>query len=516
MTVLVKSRLIRFIKVSATIFVMSIARKAAKGAFVVFLMILLTSIFSYLLRLLLARNLTQQEYGLVYAVFALFGLLSILQHLGLNESLVKHIAEYRIKKALARIKGSIILVLILQLSTAFILALLGWLLSGWLAANYFKMPEAAAVIRIYAISILLSPLELVFIYTFQGFQRMNIYSIVNFLRMLFILVSSALLLKAGTGVLSAPMAYVLVYVLPFVVYWPLLVKKVFKSFRRVKAVMDGQLVKSLVSYGIPVMITAAASIVITYTDTIMLTYYRSLEEVALYNAAMPTSRMLWMIAQAMTIVLFPLSAELWIKNKQYLRQGLAHLYKYSALLVLPFSLVVFVNAKLILRIFFGQQYEEGAFVLMALSAGAIFYTIALINTSVINGMGRPKANTAIAWTASIANFFGNWLLIPKYGIKGASISTVAAFALMFLLTQLYIKKYLKARTPVLYWLKTFFSAILFLATALVLRRALKMPALSEAIVVLIAAGIVYTAAAFALRLVSIAEIKKAVAGAFIK
>ena len=63
----------------------------------------LANLFGYLLRILLARNLTVAEYGLVYAVMALFGLVSILVHWGLGEALTRESAL--VTGTVARVRG---------------------------------------------------------------------------------------------------------------------------------------------------------------------------------------------------------------------------------------------------------------------------------------------------------------------------------------------------------------------------------------------------------------------------
>ena len=54
----------------------------------------------------------------------------------------------------------------------------------------------------------------------------------------------------------------------------------------------------------------------------MLTYFRSLEEVGIYNVVLPTVMILAFFSHAIYHVFFPMVSELWSKNlKDRLRQG---------------------------------------------------------------------------------------------------------------------------------------------------------------------------------------------------
>ena len=72
-------------------------KKMVGGVAIVFLAGFFTALVAYLVRILLARNLSADNFGLIYAVLAAFGLLSVFQTLGLNEALVKYVSEFLAK-----------------------------------------------------------------------------------------------------------------------------------------------------------------------------------------------------------------------------------------------------------------------------------------------------------------------------------------------------------------------------------------------------------------------------------
>ena len=76
----------------------SYTKSAVKGATVVLIISLVAAFLGYIVRFMLARNLTVEEFGLFYAVFAFLGLIGIFKSLGFDKALVKFIPEFIHKK----------------------------------------------------------------------------------------------------------------------------------------------------------------------------------------------------------------------------------------------------------------------------------------------------------------------------------------------------------------------------------------------------------------------------------
>jgi O-antigen/teichoic acid export membrane protein len=481
-------------------------RKAIASTLTVFLLGAGASLVGYLLRLLIARRLGPQEYGLVYAVMALFGLFSLFQHLGLGEALVRAIAEYRIKGKPASIKGAILTTLGIQFVTAALLAGAGVLLADWLAASYFHAPAAAELVRLYAIAILLSPLDIVFLAIFQGWQRTDLFSLVNFLRMAFILLATLALFALGLGAKAPILAYSIVYVLSLAIYYPLFATQVFPQFAHIRAALSRDEFRALVRYGLAVMMTSAAGLIIAYTDTTLLTALRPLEEVGQYNAALPTARVLWLIAQSLAIVLFPLATELWLKKPHYLRQGIELLYRYVALIIVPAALVILAFPELALRLLFGPAFEPAAPALRILAAAAILFTFSSVNSSVLSGIGKPQANSAITWVAAAANAIGNLLLIPRLGVAGSAIATLISFAFMLVLSTAVLRRHIAFSVPWAGWLKALLAGAAFIGIVTLVKRGLGLPVWPEVMLSLGLGTLAYVGLIFALRAVRIGEL----------
>jgi len=482
-------------------------KKVVVGGSLVFVFTVLAAFFGYLIRLVIARNLNPVEFGLVYSIFATFGLFSIFQHLGLNEALVKYLAEFKVHRQLGKIKSAMVFTVVFQLATAFILAAVFWILAPWLAENYFRNQLAVGGVRLYALAIFLSPIENFFFSVFRGYQKPFWYSAANLARMVFIFVATIILLSFSKTITSPILAYVLVYSISFFVYLPYFFKKMFPQFFKIKLDKFNIIAKKLVLFGIPVIIASAASTVISYTDTVLITYFKTLNDVAIYSAAIPTAGLLWFFGSSLAIVLLPLSSEMWKrKHGHLLSEGINLLYKYGIIIVVPFVVLMAVFPELILRILFGAQYSAGATVLMILSVAALFFTIGQINIALLSGIGKPKINARIAIIAAISNFASNLVLIPLLGISGAATSTAIAFAIIGILGSIQLKKEIRFKFPVSAWIKTAICAALFLVVVLVMKNILSMGFVAKIIISLVIGLLVYGLLILATRTVSFEEI----------
>ena len=82
---------------------MGYKEKAIKRAGIVFVISIIAAFIGYLIRMVLARELTPADYGLFFAAFTLFKFSGLFWKLGLDEALIKYIPDFQVKKKLEQI-----------------------------------------------------------------------------------------------------------------------------------------------------------------------------------------------------------------------------------------------------------------------------------------------------------------------------------------------------------------------------------------------------------------------------
>jgi len=481
------------------------AEHIVKGSTFVFLIAILSNFIGYLIRIFLARSLTPQDYGLVYAALSLFGLLNIFRNMGFSDTLRKKIPEYLVKKNYVKIKSSIILTFIIQFTYMFAIFLLIVVLGPYFSEEIFNSLKGMNVIIFIALSGLLMVIYNILISTFQGLQKIKLYTTLNLfvylLRFIFIIIFIPF------GVLALPYSYVITAVIISFLSF-ILFKYQFPNIAQAKIKITRKFSKEIFYFSTPLMIGYIASAVVTNIDTVLLSFFRSLEEVALYQIALPMANILLLVVGSVVIVLMPLISELWTKRKlKTIRIILGLLTKALFLIIIPLALIFITFPENAISMLFGEIYIPASQALQILSVAMIISTMGYIFSSVIIGIGKPFLNTKIAFLVMFANILSNLILIPLFGIKGAAVSMIISNFVGFLLTSIFSIKYTGFTMQWFNMAKIVTGGLLMLAVISIIKTVLIMNPWIELIISLLSGFFVYTLFIFLTRAITRDELK---------
>ena len=430
--------------------IMSYTRRAFRGASISLVFAILASLVAYGTRVLLARNLSLQEYGLFYAVFNFVIFFLFFRDLGLGQALVKYIAEYRAKNNSESVSSLVFIVVLFQTISSLIFAYLFWFFSGYLEMSYFKYEGAALILKFLTIYVVFSIFFIIAKNIFQGFQRMALYASVEFVKNVLVFGLTVFFFWYGFTLFSPVFAFAILCPLLFI-YSPFVL--ITHNFFKTKISNLKTHTKELFSFGIPVFATSVGGKIIAYLDTLFLTYYVSLAEVGIYNVVLPSALIFLFFSKAITSILFPLSSELWtLGDSNRLTQGIMLLHKYVFIIMVPLITPVILYGHLFIDLLFGSNYSTGALSFRILLIGVPFYVVASLNNSVLSGIGKPKKVALIILSSALLNIILNIFLIPLWGINGAAIATSLSYLFMLILSTIILRKNVLQRTPWKIWL----------------------------------------------------------------
>ena len=485
---------------------MSYTKKAIKGFSIVFFISIISAFVGYLIRIVLARNLSVAEYGLFFSVFTMISFLAIFNNLGVPEALVKFVSEFLVKKKFNQIKSLIIISFLAQVLTGFILAIVLFFLSNFLAKTYFKTQLAVPVILWFILILFLYNLRTLVKNIYQAFQRMVTYALMYLIENILILVIILFFLIFRKGIFIAIYSHILAYVI-ILIFFTAGLFKVF-NFLEHKFIVKKKDVKGLFKFGLSIMFKGLGAVIILYTDTLILTYFRSLEEVGIYNVVVPTVMMLMFFTNSIAAVIFPMVSELWTrKKKDYLVKGLEMLEKYSFVIIMPTAIILFAFSRIILSLMFGQAYASGSTAMQVLLIGIIFLSIYSIYQAAMAGIGKPEIPTKVYLQGALLNFLLNLLVIPKLGMIGAAITSLIAYFYIFIRSVFNLRRLIKVSMPWLSWLKIFISGLVMLGLILIITYKLYLNIYVEAILACLIGGLVYLGLIIIFRIISIDEVK---------
>ncbi|MBU0614624.1 MAG: flippase [Nanoarchaeota archaeon] len=485
----------------------SYAKRAVKSSILILLMTIISSFFSYFIRVMMARKLSPAEFGLFYSVFTFVLFFLFFRDLGIGAALAKYLPEFNIKKRYNDIKTAIFSVFLFQTISSIIFSAVFFFLADSLAIHYFKNPASSLMLKILIFYVIFSVFFINQKNILFGFQSMTWFSVSEPLKSFIVFIFLILFFNMGLNIYAPVLSYVLVcIVLSLLLLVPTL--KTF-HFKKYKILKFWPTTSKIFSFGLPVMLTSIGGTVIGYTDTLMLTGFRSLEEVGIYNVVLPSAIIILTLGSTAARILLPMTSELWaLKDKKRLTEGLRLLHRYSFVVTIPFVMAIFSYSSFFINLFFGEEYVSGALALQIILIGVLFYVVATVNNNIISGIGKPKTVTYIIFIAAFANVLLNLIFIPIYGINGAAVATSFSYLLVLILSTIKVSKYIELNYPFFEWAKLMFSGIVFLLVVHFTDIYVNLNAWFDMIISGIIGGVVYLALIYLMHVIDINEIKK--------
>src|SRR3989344_9059554 len=489
--------------------------KIIRGAGLILAANLVASLLSYAARILLARKLGPEEYGLFAAVLAFISFFLFFRDLGLGTALVNFVAKARIQERYDEIKTGVTAVLLLHFLISSIITVLIVIFSDFLVVHYFKVPESKIILQVMTISMMTTILYVIIKELLNGFQKNILYSLLEPAKNFFILLPTVFLFYYDYGVMAAVIPYTFVSVILFLVFYPFLRKEL--SFFKHKIVNLKQTTKELLWFGLPLMAADIGGKVIGYPDTLMLTYFGSLTEVGIYNVVLPSALFFIQISRAISAIVFPISTELhYKKDTAKIAKGVSLLHSYCFALIIPLIFTLFVFTGFFLDLFFGAEYIAGATAFRILLVGSMFFILASINNIIISSMGEPKEVTKIILLSAVLNVALNIFLIPSFGINGAAAATALAYLLSLIMSTRKLLRTLNISAPYLQWMKLLLIAAVFVMTIFYITKTLSLHVYAEIILSSLIATLVYLLLLYLFNVIDLHDLKKNLLRAFKK
>jgi len=434
---------------------MTYLKKVVSGTVIIFLANLFSFIFVYLLRILLARNLTLMEFGLFYAVIAFISFFGILRNFGFDTGLTKFISNFTAKKKKSLVVSYTYSVFLIKSAIALFVGLILIGLSFYLSKAYFKSASAQEIFIFVTLSFIFSAGIDVLYSFFIGTGKTIIYGIMDTVRNILVFVITFLLMFFfGKNLLSVGVAFfiapVIVTIIMFI--WVLINYPEFRSFSIInifKKKESGDFWQSIKSFVLPVFISSIGILGITCFDTIFLTFFSSLSNVGLYNVALPTANLLFFFSLALGTILFPIICEFHTLNmNKKIKEALEFFYaSFPLLLISVFAVALFFSKQLIIFLY-GLKFADSYVAFMILAVGVFFYSLANINIVMLNGIDRPKETLKAIVFSVIIDIILLYVLVPNFGIIGAAISTASSYVFLFLFSFFKLKREISFSFPI--------------------------------------------------------------------
>jgi len=383
-----------------------------------------------------------ETFGIYQLAFTALMILSVVVKWGLDGATVRFTQEYLASGERGKIKSLISKSVLTIFISALAVGLLFFLLRKPLA-DVFDEPNLEKAYVWVAIGLL--PFVLLQYYSealralknMKAFSVFQVGTVLILASCIFVLLKDMTLPKGEVATLAFVISTVVIAVGAYLVFQ--------KSFtKRVGKVAAEQIdFKSVLKVGVPLLVSGSLFLVISWTDTLMIGYYKTSADVGIYNIAFKVATLITFIQFAVNSIAAPTIASLYAKdNLTALRKYIKQIGVINASFSIPIALFIVLFSEQLLNLF-GAEYTAGTVLLPILAIGQLVNALAGPVMYILNMTGKEKLSQSIMIWMTGLNIILNVVLIPLYGIIGAAIATTISMVTWNVIAAVYVYKYYK-------------------------------------------------------------------------
>ncbi|MDQ0892063.1 O-antigen/teichoic acid export membrane protein [Paenibacillus sp. V4I9] len=434
--------------------------KLLRGAALLGAAAILSKLLGTLQKIPLQNVAGDSAFGIYNAVYPLYILILFAATAGFPVAVSKFVAEramdgdHQGAKRIVRVSTAILI------SSGFVLFVLLYFGASEIA-SWIGISQTERAIRSVSFALLLSPMLAVLRGYFQGYQNMvptavsqvieQLIRVITMVALLLYMVALAYdeeWIAAGAtfgSVTGAAAGLIVMYV-----YWRKAMRQE-REWDREQGVNDGRVkegilppkkfsswewAKRITAYAIPVCLGAIVVPLLTLVDTFTMPRLleaahgsegEAMRQFGLYNRGLPLVQLVVMIASSMSAVLVPALAEAKARRQDELIRFRAEMaIRLSWLIGLGASFgLAFAAVPINVMLY---KSDEASWTMAVLAFTALFSTLNAVSASVLQGAGAIRTPVKALLVAIVLKALGNVVLMPRWGIDGAALSAVIAYA----------------------------------------------------------------------------------------
>ncbi len=413
-----------------------------RGASIAMVFKIIAAGIAFGLNVVLAKMLGAEGTGIFFLSLTLVMIVSAMGRVGMENALVRFVAanfaEGEIRKVLGvyrkAIKYSLIVSVILSLALMH--------LSSWVSHVVFSKPELERPLDIMALAVVPIALLTLHANALQGLKKIAESITVLSIIVPFLTSLSALFFVPAYGLDAATYSYLVATIVTLIIslwWW----RRAVAAYNLKYAQFDS---RELLSSSIPLLGGVLMNMVILWSPILFLGIWETNENIGIYSAASRTAMLTSFVLVAVNSIAAPKFAALYQQGDFINLERMAqNSNKFMIALAIPIIFVFMAAPERVLSLF-GEQFTEGAIVLMIIAAGQ-FVNVATGSVGyllMMSGNERLMRNN-LFFNALICIIL-NMVLIPAYGIIGAATGAALIMVVQNLVAMVMVWKKLNIIT----------------------------------------------------------------------
>lgn len=411
-----------------------------RSGFWIFITFIFSKIFIYIYRIIIAKNLGVEAYGLFSIAFSIFLLFGTIGTLSLDRGLLRFISYYKARNETGNIKEIIKKALIIEIIIGIILFLLLYFTSKPISIYIFHNESLIPLIKIISFSIPLYLIYTIVISYLQAIEKTVLASIINNIvnnlaRIIFLLI----FIYLGFGINSVGYSYVFSFIIVLIII--IIFSNIIKTlYAKEKATYN--MTNELIFYSIPLLGSTILSQLQGMVDTTLIGYFKGAYDAGLYNAALPIATLLIIFPVVIYPTVIQQLAKYYSKeNKEGIKILFKQIPKWMLLINLPLAALITIFPGVFINLLFGKEFLSASFSLTLLTIYNLIFSIYMVAFYSFEIIKKTKSLFIITTISLLINFLIDIILIPKLGINGAAISTLISGIFTAIISILLARKY---------------------------------------------------------------------------
>jgi len=411
-----------------------------KGSFVAFILKMIGMGIGYLTILFITNKYGAETYGLLILSITVLSIFALFPKFGMDVATVRILGEI-LKKHKSELfktyKKIFIFIFILSSMSSVLLYFSSNFISNSLLHKFFMSQYlqiiSLAIVSTVGISVLAA--------YFQSIKNTKVFifiqTVLHQMIFLVLIIVNYYLLNKLYSIITI---YVISNIFAFIVaiittYYDLLQKCLVKKTKE-----NSFSLKAIVSIAFPMLFASSFSLLMGWSDILMLGIFRDENEVGVYAAAQRVAALTGLSLIAINSVAAPKFIQFY-SNSDML--GLKKIAQQSTKLIFfssfPLLIIFFLFPAFVMN-FFGEEFTKGSTTLLILTVGQFVNAISGSVGYIMQMTDNQKVYQHIIIVAAIFNIILNYFFIPLYGIEGAAVASSISIILWNLLLVYYIYK----------------------------------------------------------------------------
>jgi O-antigen/teichoic acid export membrane protein len=400
-------------------------RDFAKDVGITGLTQVVASICGFLLLPIITKAIGTEGYGIWTQIAVTVSLLAPLAMLGLSNSYVRFLSAERDEDV--RREGFYSISLFILVSGTLV-SILMFLLARPIADLVIDSPGAYEYVQMGSFWVLLSSLDIMMLYYFRIYNQMRKFFYLVSLNSVGKVAVISLLLSYDYGLTGVILGTLGVQSVEFLIGFAVITRQIGFTFPKFSNIRE------YLRFGTPLTPNSIIKWVTDSSDRYLIGFLLGIGSVGVYGAAYSLGCLINYLTTPLQFMLFPeLTKQYEEKRMDMVERYLERSIRYFLLLAIPAAAGLSILAEPLLEILTTPDFIVGKNVVPLVAFGALFAGVFQMVINVTMLTKQTSLNMYIHLFAAVLNIGLNLLLIPRMGIEGAAIATIAAYALICVL-----------------------------------------------------------------------------------